>query len=553
MAENRSSFWNDLKLSYKLGVAIGLMGILMVGIIFFFNHTLKTNFTAFQNVRNTESAISFHAKTLENYMLQCRREEKNFFLRKNKDHLDKFEKNIAALVEEAETLKKIADHANITTASEMALEAIRLAELYKKGFQDIVTSGGIEGVKTPMVIAVRKIEPLVAKLSKDSAQAAENRVKMVESQSLQKAKIAIVFGIISVLSGMAIAYFITKTITGLMGKAIHIAKKISEGDLSQRLDIHHKDEIGILVQAMNTMSINLQKMFQEIAQGVQTLTLASTDLSSISEQITSNSGQTAEKSASVAGAAEGMSTNMNNIAAASEQTTQNIQMIVSAAEEMSATIQEVSNNTAKSSAMTQEAVGRAQKVSEKVDALGKAATQISNVTETIANISKQTNLLALNATIEAARAGEAGKGFAVVASEIKALANQTAAATQEISSKIAGVQHTTSESVMAIKEIVDVINHINDIVTSAASAIEGQSTTTREISNNVSQAAFGVQEINKNVNQTSVVAREITEDIAQVSLAAQEINTGSRQINESARKLFKLADGLRQMVARFKN
>lgn len=145
---------------------------------------------------------------------------------------------------------------------------------------------------------------------------------------------------------------------------------------------------------------------------------------------------------------------------------------------------------------------KAEHISQRVDALGKAAAEISKVTEAIADISEQTNLLALNATIEAARAGEASKGFAVVAGEIKELAKQTARATEEIGLKIGEVQTSTTESVEAIKAIVEIIDDINSIVSSVATAIEReQSATTQEISNNVSQAATGVQEVNENVKR----------------------------------------------------
>ena len=152
---------------------------------------------------------------------------------------------------------------------------------------------------------------------------------------------------------------------------------------------------------------------------------------------------------------------------------------------MTSTINEISKNTAKGSETTGRAVDTAKQVTNKVDALGRAAREINKVTETIADISAQTNLLALNATIEAARAGEAGKGFAVVAGEIKALAQQTAQATSEISLKIESVQTTTQESVTAIGSIVEVIDEINSIVSTIASAIEEQSITTQEIASNV--------------------------------------------------------------------
>ena len=358
----------------------------------------------------------------------------------------------------------------------------------------------------------------------------------------------------TVVLALIIGFRISLSVSGAFEKCLNLAIKIGEGNLKESIDLSTlpKDETGRLAKELNTMTLSLKEMFTDIASGVKTLTSTSGELTTVSNQISTNSETAAEKSNSVAAAAEEMSTNMNSVAAATEQTTTNIQTIVSASEEMTATINEIASNTAKGSETTTLAVKNAQEVSKKVDDLGKASTEISKVTETIADISAQTNLLALNATIEAARAGEAGKGFAVVAQEIKSLAQQTEEATKEISDKISGVQTTTSESVTAIESIVQIINEINEIVTTVATAIEEQSATTQEISNNVSQIASGVQEVNDNVNQTSAVAGEVTQDITGVSQMSEEMKTRSQSVNTSSTELSELAETLTEMVNRFK-
>ncbi|WP_020587144.1 methyl-accepting chemotaxis protein [Desulfobacter curvatus] len=357
-----------------------------------------------------------------------------------------------------------------------------------------------------------------------------------------------------VLTIVAVLWFV-KGIMALLGKdpseIANVADRIAAGDLTYEFKNNGKQLCGVYA-SMKQMTDNLKNMFGDISQGVQMLTSSSTELSDVSRQMTSGAEQSSQKANNVSSAVEEMETAMNSVAAATEQTSANLQMIVAAAEEMSATINEISANTAKGSQTTTQAVEKAEHISGKVDALGRAATEISKVTETIADISEQTNLLALNATIEAARAGEAGKGFAVVAGEIKELAKQTAQATDEIGLKIGEVQATTTESVTAIKAIVEIIDDINSIVTSVASAIEEQSATTQEISSNVSQAATGVQEVNENVNQTSTVAAEVAQDVHQVSRSADEITAGTKHINENVLELSKLAENLKEMVGRFK-
>lgn len=400
--------------------------------------------------------------------------------------------------------------------------------------------------------ALNETKDLLAKIQHLFSEHADDATADMAQKMKQTKKSIVIFSIVAAVIGVLFALFISRRISGKVIASSKFARIIADGDMTQNLDIDQKDEVGILANALNDMAENLNKMIQDISQGTQTLTTSATELSAVSEQINTNSDQTAEKSNTVAAAAEEMTTNMNSVAAATEQTTANIQMIVSAAEEMTATINEISNNISKGSTTTSEAVEKATEVSKKVGALGEAADDISMVTETISDISEQTNLLALNATIEAARAGEAGKGFAVVAGEIKALAQQTAEATNEISNRISGVQTTTTDSVAAIESIVAIINDINEIVTTVATAVEEQSATTQEISNNVSQAAEGVQEINENINQTSAVAAEVTQSIAEVNQAAEETSGGSQQVNTSARELSKLAETLNEMISQFK-
>jgi methyl-accepting chemotaxis protein len=159
---------------------------------------------------------------------------------------------------------------------------------------------------------------------------------------------------------------------------------------------------------------------------------------------------------------------------------------------------QVSRQVQESANIANEGAEQARETNQRVGELAKAATRIGDVVELINTIAGQTNLLVLNATIEAARAGEAGRGFAVVASEVKALAEQTAQATGEISLQINGIQAATREAVGAIKNIGDTIGRMSEISSTIASAVEEQGTATQEISRNVQQAAQGTKQVTSN-------------------------------------------------------
>ncbi len=361
----------------------------------------------------------------------------------------------------------------------------------------------------------------------------------------------IAISLLAIIFGIAISFILIRLITCPLIETEAFSNQVAKGDFSQRLNIDQKDEIGNMVKSITEMAASLKNALRKISDGAKTLDESATVLSNVSTQMTSNAKETEDRSSNVASAAEEMSTTMNSVAAASEQATVNVYNIASAIEEMSATISEIATNTSKGNQTTAEAVEKAKLVSDKMNVLNQAASEINKVTEAISDISEQTNLLALNATIEAARAGDAGKGFAVVASEIKALANQTVDATDEITEKINGVQNTTQEAFSAIESISEIIQELSGIVSTVATAIEEQSATTQEISDNVNQAASGMQEISDSVNQVSGVASEVTQDIQQVNQSARQVSSGSRQVDNSAVELSNLSKQLNKLTNKF--
>ena len=355
-----------------------------------------------------------------------------------------------------------------------------------------------------------------------------------------------VTGVLVTLATIAIVKPINNAVEGLKD----IAE--GEGDLTMRLNVTSKDEVGEMAHWFNVFIEKLQGIIKQIADNASSVGASSEQLSSISSQLLAGAEDTSQRSSNVATAAEEMSANLNNVAAAMEESSTNANMVATAAEEMSSTINEIAENAEKARGVSSEAVEQADQASEKMQELGDAANKIGKVTETITEISEQTNLLALNATIEAARAGEAGKGFAVVANEIKELAKQTAEATLDIKNLIDDVQSTSRSTEEGITQISTVITGVNDIVSTIATAVEEQTAATQEIANNISQASQGIQEVNENVSQSSAVSTEISQDIAEVSSAAQNISNNSNEVKQSAEDLLARSQELNQIVGSFK-
>jgi methyl-accepting chemotaxis protein len=256
---------------------------------------------------------------------------------------------------------------------------------------------------------------------------------------------------------------------------------------------------------------------------VSNVSASAVQLESAAGTLTRTAEITEDLSGQVAGASEEASTNMQSVAAATE--------------ELSQSVDEIGRRVRESNRIAEGAVLQAQQTDARIGKLTRAAQQIGDVVKLITAIAEQTNLLALNATIEAARAGEAGRGFAVVAAEVKSLANQTAKATDEISSHISGMQDATQESVTAIKEIGQTIGQISKIASTIASAVEQQSSATQEIARSVQSVALGTQEVAGNITQ--------------VNRGATETGSASEEVLNSARTLSSESTRLRQELDRF--
>jgi len=359
---------------------------------------------------------------------------------------------------------------------------------------------------------------------------------------------------LATLLGLAIAHSIVKPLMAAVAHLDQVAGGEVSRDVSQEY-LDRSDEIGSLGRGMQKMTVALRTMIQmminEVSGGIKVLSTSSTALMDTSSHMTSDSHNASEKAHSVSTAAEEMSANIASVAAGMEEAAANLSHVAFSTEQMTSTIGEIAQNSDKARRITDDATRQAAQITDQINQLGVAAVEIGKVTETITEISSQTNLLALNATIEAARAGSAGKGFAVVATEIKALAQQTAAATEDIKGRIAGVQSATAGGVAEIGKISHIITEVSSIVESIAAAIEEQSVATKDIAKNIAEASSGVTDANARVSETSKVSREIAKDIVSVDQAVGEMASGSDRIRTKAGELSNVAESLQVTVSRF--
>ena len=341
--------------------------------------------------------------------------------------------------------------------------------------------------------------------------------------SYRQTRLVLLAALLGVVGVVALGMVVMRSILGPLGRTVVGLQALAAKDLTTRIDVRSRDEIGQIAAALDEAVGGLRGAMQAIRGNSRALASASDQLTGLSQQMTSGAEQAASQAAEAAGVVG--------------EVGGSVQQVAGGTEELRASIDEIAKSAGTAAQVAAKAVHLAEQTNQTITKLGASSSEIGEVVKVITAIAEQTNLLALNATIEAARAGEAGKGFAVVAGEVKELAKQTASATEDIGRKVEAIQGDSRAAVDAIGQISEVIGQVSDLQSTIASAVEEQSATTSEMGRVMHDAAAGTVTVTDRVNQ--------------VAEAAQDTTAGAASTLEAAQELTRMSSGLDELVGQF--
>jgi methyl-accepting chemotaxis protein len=443
---------------------------------------------------------------------------------------------------------KSSAQSNVVAGTERLRESVfRRFEETRKGIYAAGLGGGSYPINSAEWFgqATKAIDDVIA-LSVTASQEAAKLAESAQRKSLNTLVVNAVLMAFSFLLAAGALWIVFIRIVGSIGQMTGAMSEIAEGNTSVDVPcVARRDEMGAMARALLIFKENAEEVrsvqrerealeraaraekaaamnrladdFEaKVGEIVETVSSAATELEASARTLAATANRSRQQTATVA--------------AASRQASANVQSVTSATEELTCSVTEISRQVQESARTAGAAVDQARTTNNRVGELSKAASRIGDVVELINTIAGQTNLLALNAAIEAARAGEAGRGFAVVASEVKALAEQTAKATGDISQQISGIQTATLESVNAIREIRGTIEKLSEVSSTIAAAMEQQGAATQEISRNIQQASQSTQQVSCNITDVQLGAGETGSASSQVLSAAQMLSSDSTRL-----------------------
>jgi methyl-accepting chemotaxis protein len=352
---------------------------------------------------------------------------------------------------------------------------------------------------------------------------------------------------------LLVAVFIAASMLRALTKATGFMTEIAqgEGDLTVRMQVRKRDEIGLLGDGFNSFVAKIQTVVTQLKAQVVSLDESSRGIGAIAASLSQTASELGHSVGQSSSATAGLSESIEQFSQTTENVSEDVTGVASAVEELNVTIREVARSCAQESEITGAASLKSREMRDSVAELRTASDEINQVVEIIGSIAKQTNLLALNATIEAASAGEAGKGFAVVANEVKELARQSADATQRIQRQIERIQSTSGKAIEGIEEMASTIQEIDQIANTIASTVEEQSSTTTEIAKLTQRVADSLQSLSQDIEGIAGSAKSVAGSAEHAGTLAGHTAADARTSDENARQLQSIAQQLREVADQF--
>ncbi len=428
---------------------------------------------------------------------------------------------------------------------------------YQAALGEVVTAAAADPASATMLMADvdDQFNKLTAGLDRyrGRVEASGQRLAQDASNAADRARLILIGGCAGALAVCVLLTVLTaRAIARPVVQLTATMAALADGLLDRTVPaMQRHDEIGAMARAVDVFRANEQRARQIAAEHDAEHAGRARRQAAMDQQLQDFGGSVSGVLANLGTAAEQMRSassammdaahrtrdHATQTAAGASASSENLAAVAAGVEQMSASVEEISRQVAHASAAARIAVERSAETDSKVTTLAATADRIGTVVHLIATIAGRTNLLALNATIESARAGAAGKGFAVVATEVKALAAQTAKATEEIAAQIVAIRTATGEAVDAVKQVSSAIGDVDAVATAIAAAVEQQAAATREI-----------------VGRVHTVAQangEVTKAMADVSQVAEAADGTAGNVREAAQQIGSTSDALRKEVDEF--
>lgn len=371
---------------------------------------------------------------------------------------------------------------------------------------------------------------------------------------------------LSILLSIGLGYFIARIIGRPLHNMVSVVEAVAKGDLSKRIDIEAKDEVGKLGREVNTMVGNLKDLISSVSQNAEQVAAASEELSVSAEQTSQATNQISSTMLQVADGTEKQVRSMQETSRIVSEMSAGVEEVSASSQNVSAAAELSLDKAGEGKGSVQTAVNQMNLINETVNTLGtvivelgERSKQIGHITDVITGISGQTNLLALNAAIEAARAGEHGSGFAVVADEVRKLAEQSSSSAQEIAALVTWIQSETSKAVSEMEKAKKEVREGITAVETAGGSFEhiyqsvgDVAAQTERVTATIEQVAAGVQTIVRSVDSITEVTEMNAAGTQEVSAATEEQLASMEEISHSAASLSYMAEELQNHVKKFK-